>query len=343
MLFKIVYSFAQTGTSDAFTTGAITSQSLINSWNNQWLDLLQNNTNNNIYRTLTNLGIFFAVGTLLFFMLQWLKDVLSGEYSRPISALIWPFLVVVLLNNTAKESILADLTLGVRNYLNMVNQQVIATADADQNYQQALSISVAEEVAGSLLRPCQLLQGNQQNQCFLQATGKINILWQEYRNLYGNKFWIDRLENKVNQLSNRSGNISETSFNALLGSNIETTIKNFLVSLQYAFQNLIEATMLLVAALGPVAVGGSLLPVKGKPIFAWLTAFLSLGIAKISFNIMAILTATVILNGPGQDANADPDLMWFMIFLGILAPIVSLVLAIGGGLAVFNAINNRTT
>ncbi len=337
------YSLAQAGISDVFTTGATTSQSLVDSWNSQWLDLLQNNTNNNIYRTLTNLGIFFAVGTFLFFMLQWLKDVLAGEYSRPISNLIWPFIVVILLNNSGKESILADLTLGVRNFLNTINQQVITSADADQNYQQALSMSVAEEVAGSLLRPCQLLQGDRQSHCLVQAADKTNLLWQEYRNLYGNKFWIDRLDNKVNQIRSRFGSISETSFNTLLGSNIETTIKSFLVSLQYAFQNLIEATMLLVAALGPVALGGSLLPVKGKPVFAWLTAFLSLGIAKISFNILAILTATVILNGPGQDANADPDLMWFMIFLGILAPIVSLALAMGGGIAVFNAINNRTT
>ena len=52
------YSLAQAGISDVFTTGATTSQSLVDSWNSQWLDLLQNNTNNNIYRTLTNLGIF---------------------------------------------------------------------------------------------------------------------------------------------------------------------------------------------------------------------------------------------------------------------------------------------
>lgn len=98
--------------------------------------------------------------------------------------------------------------------------------------------------------------------------------------------------------------------------------------------------MLLTAALGPIAVGGSLLPVAGKPIFAWMIGFVSLGIAKISFNIMAIITATVIMNGPGQDLNAEPDLLWFMIFLGILAPLISLALATAGGFAVFNAISN---
>jgi len=129
----------------------------------------------------------------------------------------------------------------------------------------------------------------------------------------------------------------------LIGNTVQTSIKNFLVSLQYAFQNLIEATMLLIAVLGPLAVGSSLLPVAGKPIFLWLTGFLSAGIAKLSFNIIAIITASVIVNGPAQDPNANPDLMWFMIFLGVLAPLLSLVLAGLGAVAVFNGISNAAT
>jgi hypothetical protein len=334
---------ADTGINDILGNGATTAKSIAESWENQWLDLLQKNPSENIYGALTNLGIFFAVGTLLFFLLQWLKDVLESEYSRPISSMIWPFIVVILLNNSGDGSILSSLTLGVRNFINSVNQQVVTTADANSVYQQALNMSVAEEVAGSLLRPCQSLNGEQQSQCFAKANEKVNVLWQEYKNLYGNKTWIERLENKVNQISYGTGSISENSFNALLGSTVQTSIKNFLISLQYAFQNLMEATMLLIAALGPLAVGGSLLPVAGKPIFAWLTGFIAVGIAKIAFNIIAILTASVIVNGPAQDGNADPDLMWFMIFLGILAPILSLLVAAAGGFAVFNAIGNTAS
>ncbi|MBH8562203.1 hypothetical protein I8748_08445 [Nostoc sp. CENA67] len=343
MQIQILPILAQLGINDTIDNGTRTARSIAESWDNQWLNLLQNNTTNNLYGALTNLGIFFAVGTLLFFMIQWLRDLIYSEYSRPISAFIWPILVVLLLSNSDNGSILSNLTLGVRNFLNNVNQQVITTVDVDQTYQQAVSLSVAEEVAGSLLRPCQSLTGEQQTQCFAQAGEKIDTLWLQYRNLYGNKVWIDRLENQVNQIRFNTGAISDTTFNALLGNTVQTTIKNFLFSLQYAFQNLIEATMLLIAALGPLAVGGSLLPVAGKPIFAWLTGFLSAGIAKISFNIIAVLTAAVIINGPGQDYNADPDLMWFIIFLGILAPILSLIVAGAGGFAVFNAISNTAS
>jgi hypothetical protein len=324
--------------------GAATATSIAESWDQQWVNLLQNDTTNNIYGALTSLGTFFAVGTLLFFMLQWLKDAINSEFSRPISALIWPFVVVILLTNSGSGTVLSTLTLGVRNYLNGVNQQVVTTADANQTYQQALNMSVAEDIVGSLLRPCQSLTGEQQNQCFVKAKEEADTLLQEYENLYGrDKPWIYRLQDKVNNIADPTVSISENSFDSLLGSTVQISIKNFLISLQYAFQNLIEATMLLIAALGPIAVGASLLPVAGKPIFAWLTGFLSIGISKISFNIIAILTAAVIVNGPGQNPNADPELMWFIIFLGILAPIVSLFVAAAGGFAVFSAISNTAS
>ncbi|MGI2901928.1 hypothetical protein [Tolypothrix sp. VBCCA 56010] len=324
--------------------GAATATSIADGWQLQWVDLLQNDTTNNLYGALTNLGTFFAVGTLLFFMVQWLKDAINSDYSRPISALIWPFVVVILLTNSGNGTVLSNFTLGVRNYLNGVNQQVVTTADANQTYQQALNMSVAEDIVGSLLRPCQSLTGEQQNECFRKAKEEADKLLEEYKNLYGrDKNWIYKLENKVNNIADPTGYISDNSFDSLLGSTVQTSIKNFLISLQYAFQNLIEATMLLIAALGPIAVGASLLPVAGKPIFAWLTGFLSIGISKISFNIIAILTAAVIVNGPGQDINADPDLMWFIIFLGILAPIVSLFVAAAGAFAVFSAISNTAS
>ncbi|MEA5581009.1 hypothetical protein VB620_06600 [Nodularia harveyana UHCC-0300] len=339
----ILQIFPEIGINETFDSGAVTARSMAESWDNQWLDLLQNNSTNNLYGALTNLGVFFAVGTLLFFMMQWLKDLIYSEYSRPITGLIWPFIVVLLLSNTGDGSILSTLTLGVRNFIDTVNQQVITTADAEQNYQQALNISLAEEIAGSLLRPCQSLTGEQQTQCFNKASDQIDNLWREYRDLYGNRVWIDRLENQVISLKFNTGSLSDTSFNALLGNTTQTTIKNFLISLQYAFQNLIEATMLLIAALGPLAVGASLLPVAGKPIYAWLTGFLAAGIAKISFNIIAAVTASVIINGPAENANANPDLMWFIIFLGILAPLLSLAVAGAGGFAVFSAINNTSS
>lgn len=327
---------------DLLRNGALTAQTITQSWDKQWIDLLQTNTNNNLYGALTRLGIFFAVSSLLFFVAQWLRDVLDNEFSRPISSLILPFVVVLLLANPGNGTVLSNLTLSLRNYINTINQEVVKTADANLTYQQALNMSVAEEATGGLLRPCQSLTGEQQNQCLTKAKEKLDVLLLNYRDFYGSQPWITRLEDRVNQIILASGNAEESDFNTLLGSTFQTSFKNILVSLQTAFQNLMEATMLLIAALGPLALGGSLLPVAGLPIFAWLTGLLALGIAKISFNIIAVVTAAVVVDVSSQNV-ADQDLMWFLIILGILAPIISLILAALGGFAIFNAIANTST
>lgn len=95
--------------------------------------------------------------------------------------------------------------------------------------------------------------------------------------------------------------------------------------------------MLLTAALGPIAVGASLLPVGGKPIYAWLTGFFSFGIAKLSFSIIAGLAGRVLIS------TVDSDSTWFMIFMAFLAPILALAIAIGGGAGVFLAITNTAS
>ena len=91
--YKLPVLLSETGISNIFNSGTTTSRSISEGWDNQWINLLQNNTTNSLYRSLTNLGIFLAVGTLIFFIFQWIRDVIENEYSRPLSALIWPVVV----------------------------------------------------------------------------------------------------------------------------------------------------------------------------------------------------------------------------------------------------------
>ena len=79
-------------------------------------------------------------------------------------------------------------------------------------------------------------------------------------------------------------------------------------------------------------VGASLLPIGAKPLYAWMTGFWSLGMAKLSLNIITGLAATAIA------ASAQLDTLSIAITLGLLAPILALALSAGGGMAIFSAI-----
>lgn len=105
---------------------------------------------------------------------------------------------------------------------------------------------------------------------------------------------------------------------------------------QWAFANLIEASLLLTALTGPVAIAGSLLPIGTRPIWAWLTGLFSLGMAKIYYNIVVGLIATVIVNAQAQNESD----FGFVVLLSILAPVLSLTLAAGGGLAVYRGLSS---
>ena len=109
------------------------------------------------------------------------------------------------------------------------------------------------------------------------------------------------------------------------------------MSWQWAFVNLIQISLLLTGLMGPIAVAASLLPFGGKPIFAWLTGFLSLGFAQICYNIIVGLAAVVILNANIYDTNG------FLVLSAILAPALALALSAGGGLAIFNIMLSGST
>jgi hypothetical protein len=114
-------------------------------------------------------------------------------------------------------------------------------------------------------------------------------------------------------------------------------IRFFLFSLQWAFVNILEAALLLTALFVPIAMGLSLLPFQGRPIFAWLTGFLSLIGAQLGYNILVGLVAAVVVRSGGEIVT---DLA-FAAFLSLFAPALALLIARGGGLALYNGLANN--
>jgi hypothetical protein len=109
-----------------------------------------------------------------------------------------------------------------------------------------------------------------------------------------------------------------------------------LLALNNAYQWGIEFTMLLTALLGPLAIGGSLLPFGVKPIFAWLTGYFTVGMAKLCFNIIIGLCGQLIANSQQNQP------MIFLLFIGLVSPILASALAAGGGLAVWTGLGKVT-
>lgn len=334
----LVGPLAQANPGEIIDQGAQASLAIAESLDGLWESVLSGG----LYAAIAQVGVFFAVGTLLLFITQWTKDLIDGDNPRAFSELIWPILVIALLANNA--SLLASVSKGVREIINTTNQNVLeytsASVKLSEAYQQAQGITGVESAIKELIDQCQsLTDPAQQKACLERNAQKAQDLVNSLPNA------PTRLQKAVQNLLGQVENLTPENLDdvfwagvgGLTGSVLQTSLRGWLIFLSIAFQWVIEISLLLTALLGPMAVGGSLLPVGGKAIYAWLTGLFSIGMVKLCFNIIAGLAATLVLEAE------DSDPMIFAFLVGIFAPILALVLATGGGMAVFNSLSRAAT
>jgi hypothetical protein len=316
-------------------------------------ELWQNTLNGGLYAALCRVGILFAVGSLVLFIVQWGKQMLNGDETKAVSELIWPLVVGLLLSNNG--AILAQSTLVLRDYINSVNKFVLeftaADADLTAAYQQALGHAAMQTAVGSAIEECRSanLSNEQVVQCLTQARTELQSKFPElfkdpdsgdsYLGAAGS--WIMQELGKIDQATQEAqgdglpgiANQILSGASAAVGAILTTFVTSLLLALNNAYQWGLEFSLLLTALLGPLAVGGSLLPFGSKAIMGWLTGFFSVGIAKLSFNIILGLAGLLI-----STAQASQPMI-FLAFIGLVAPFLATGLAAGGGIAVLLQLN----
>ncbi len=298
--------------------GATASAAVAESFDQMWTDVIA--SGGGLYGAIANLGMFFAVSTLVWWAVSFAKALIHDDYVKPIEEIVWVLVVAALLANQGQ--LLAKGTLALRDIINQTNQTVLTSTASSiklqDAYKQIMTETGQQDVVQGLTSQCaSVVDPDQQKAC---------------------------LDNAKAQSQQVAGGSTSSGFQKFLdgvgafsGNLFTMAARGILLAFGIAFQWTIEVSLLLTGLLAPLAVGASLLPVGQKAIFAWLTGFFSVGITKLSFNIICGLVATMVLNS----GNNDP--MIFALATSILAPILSLVLAAGGGMAVFNSLSSVAT
>ena len=125
-------------------------------------------------------------------------------------------------------------------------------------------------------------------------------------------------------------------FLGALGGIIQGFVHAILLSVQWGFVNSLEMAMLLTALVAPFAVMLSFIPGTGRPVIAWVLAYLSMVMVQFYYNLFTGIMGVVIVNSNAHDMNG------FLIVLAIFGPVLAIKLAQGGGMAVFDAITSGT-
>jgi hypothetical protein len=282
-----------------------------------------------LYLALSQLGTFFAVGTLILFIVQWSQSLISGEEYKPMSELVFPILVIILLANNGTA--LAEATKGLRSMINQTNQTLLSTVSASVSLQEAYQMVTgeigAQSAIESLASNCQsIADPTAQQTCLTDAAAQAQTLADGMPTPPSGGFskFVEGIKDPL------GAGISA------IASTLQLALRGWLIAFGIAFQWVVEISLLLTGLIGPVAVGLSLMPVKSKAIYGWLIGFFSVGMVKIYFNVIAGLVATMVVNAGANDP------MIFAFATGLLSPLLALTLAAGGGMAIFNSIPKVT-
>lgn len=209
-----------------------------------WIDLLTSD----IYHILADFGAFIAVFTIAITILFLVKELLADELALPpYERIVWLFIVVALLGNGG--SWLGEATIQYRNILNGINQQVLTKTNAQLSYAYA---QASGEISLDIWTSQQI-----QQKC---APISDPVLKQQC---------IDAIKETAQQMANQQLPSTPDSnwiedLGAIIASELETIVIGWMLACSIAFQWIVEVTWVLTGLLGPLAVGGTLLPVAQK-------------------------------------------------------------------------------
>lgn len=348
----------ETGASQILQEGVSLSQGTTDAWNKQW----DNVFHSTLFTSINDLAITFAVGSLIFFIVQFYRNSLFEEAGEHLVELAWPLIVIAMLANNSYLTVSS--TLAMRDVINKVSTEVLSTTllqvkleDAIQNA--ALRGAIGGEITAQLSQ-CEGLVGQPQKDCLLTANEQVQQTIDDFQNKTGIAGSFNRIKVAIAESVNRvplanavyaggqagAGQIAQGNplsaasagvagfFGGYLNSTVQSVVQTILLAFQWAFANILQISMLLTGLMGPLAVAGSLLPFGTKSLYTWVIGFFSLGMAQISYNIIVGLCAVVIVNADITDVNG------FLVIVGLLGPALALAIATGGGISVFNVITS---
>ncbi len=308
------------------------SKQTVESWNKAWEDAI--NPSGALWAGLCNLGTTLAALSIIFLAIKMAADYQEKRFlwSELAASVIYPLIIALFLGSNGY--LLSQTVLIVRN---IGHQQVVSVLNiqlADTTFKKAISdVTLTQSVktqVSTIYAECQGKTGKPLTDCLQEKRPVIEQILTEAEKQ--NNAPLDQARKAVAELTDFVQNPG-----AVFSASISLILITFLYALQWAFVNILEAALIMTATFSPIALGLSLLPLGSKPIWAWASGFISLFGVQLGYNIVVGLAATVIVSAGAQSAS---DLA-FLAFISIFAPALALLIAGGGGVALYTGINHR--
>ncbi|MDJ0696934.1 type IV secretion system protein [Mastigocoleus sp. MO_188.B34] len=320
------------GTSDAaiiMDSAVEASRSIVKMFDEEWSILA--NGNSEIYKALVAVSLLVAAVLVAFWSIGWYQKIVNdGFFSTSIiNEIIYPILIILLLSNNgallANTSLLIrGFTIGVNdNILNMTRNGItLRAAVRAANANTAFIANVQAKIAECESKPEQTVDQSGQaidtrQECKNRAIQQAKKDAEAYRKKKGLGFSLPNL--KIWEIPGELAN-----------SAVQTALWVLLSGCEAAFQYIIQIAFLLNAYVAPIFLVLSLFPAGSRPIFTWLSAWLSLGLILVSYSIMVGLASSAVVN------HSPTNPLFLPLLQGIFSPFLALGIGVGGGMSSFS-------
>jgi hypothetical protein len=329
---------------DIVTSSLELSKATVESWNEVWQVTLATQSSG-LWIGLIRLGITLGAASILFLALTTGKEIIEKQsWSELASIFIWPIIIMILLG--ANGNVLASTITFIRGFAYNQVQSVLQLQVGELTFKDAISnvaiTNIARQQLENLYGECQGKVGAELVECWDAKQAQAQEIVTEAEKQassplqplqdFAQTLWSFTLPGQITDAVKLM-----TDPGSVFRDRTIPIIRFILYALQWGFVNILEAALLLTALFSPIAIGLSLLPLQGRPIWAWLTGFITLFGIQLGYNILTGLTAVVLVKS-GAALVSD---VAFLFFLSIFAPALAVVIAGGGGLALYNSISSN--
>lgn len=315
---------------DQIVQGALNgSRMVVASFDKDWQDFASGNSD--IYTAVVKVCLLGAAIIVGFWSIGWYKEIAEHGFDiNVINEMIYPIIVIFMLgiNNGA---LLADTSLMFRGVSNSLNDKVLditrngvtlREAIRDTNMNQAFALAAKAKVEQCQQQPDTVVDENgkqihPRKLCIDNATQDAKQKADDYRS----KNQLPALPNSWNPLD-----VAGEAFNSV----VQGLLYFIFSGLEAGFQYLIQVSFLINAYIGPIFLVLSMLPLGAKPIYAWMSGWLGLGLILISYSIIVGIAASSIVNTP------DTNPLFLQLIEGILSPVLAIAIGMYGGTAIFS-------
>jgi hypothetical protein len=320
---------AQQAAQDLLDLAIAAAQSNRSYWSTLWKDLF----NSGLWVGLEFVAGGIAVFCAMFWGAFYLRGLLQDDITPAMSDLIWPMLVIFFIAHTpGNQSNLVKLLNAARTVPYTIVDQISLRAAGDSlNLQNTIRLAgyriAMEQMVRSLYNQCAALPQASFQKCLADHAAEANAIVSSLDSVAPGIFQAEA--NEINQVF--SGQIDP--YTKTVWSNqvfVRDGIKDVLIAVLLSWQKntlpMVEYALMSCVTMAPLCLGASMLPFGTRPIVGWLSSFVAICTAFVSYYILAALSAHNYLYNPGGfDSTA------FMLKSSLIDPLLGAIIGAASG------------